>query len=187
MTASPRAVKRAVPCDQAHRLLNTGATVLVSSSHGPRRSVLTVAWQMPASLDPPLLVVSIGLGRFSHRVIRRAREFVVNIPTASELPLVRNAGMISGRKRDKFEGLGLTAEPAATVSVPRVAECPGHLECRLARTHRCGDHTLFVGEVVGVFATEEFFEERLRIEAGAQTLHHLSGSEFHLPGTIVRM
>ena len=179
--------KRTVPRGRVHRLLGTGATVLVSSAHGKKRSVLAVAWQMPASIDPPLIVVSIGRTRYSHEVIRRARAFIVNIPGAAQLPLVKVAGTVSGHERDKFEGCGLTAEPGREVAVPGVAECPAHLECRLVRTHRCGDHTLFVGGVIGAFATRGFFDEHLQVASAAQTLHHLGGTLFHLPGRVVDM
>ena len=73
--------KTALPLEKAHRLLNTGATVLVSSAHRSKRSVLAVAWQMPASIDPMLVVVSIGHARYSHGIIARAKEFVINVPT----------------------------------------------------------------------------------------------------------
>jgi flavin reductase (DIM6/NTAB) family NADH-FMN oxidoreductase RutF len=142
---------------------------------------------MPASIEPPLAVVSIGHERDSHGIVARAKEFVINVPTVEQLDLVRVAGTISGRDRDKFEGLGLTPEPSVHLEVPRVAECPAHVECRLVRRHRCGDHSLFVGEVVGAFATKEFFDGRLRVEGAAKTLHHLGGSHFHLPGSVVEM
>lgn len=179
--------KAEVPRNEAHRLLNTGATVLVSSAHGRRRSVLTVAWQMPASIDPLLVVVSIGHARYSHGIIARAKAFVINLPTVEQLDIVRTSGTISGREEDKLEGMGLTPEPGVHVDVPRIAECSAHLECRLVRRHRCGDHSLFVGEVMGAFATKEIFDGRLRVEGTARTLHHLGGSRFHLPGAIVEM
>ena len=73
------------------------------------------------------------------------------------------------------------------IDVPSVAECPAHLECRLVRRHRCGDHSLFVGEVLGAFATREVFDGFLRVEGPARTLHHLGGPRFHLPGKVVEM
>lgn len=182
-----RLPKRAVPRSCWHRLINTGPTVLVSSAHGSRRSVIAIAWSMPASIDPPLVVISVGRARASHGIIRASREFVINIPVESQLPLVRVAGTLSAREVDKFDGLGLTPEAGIKVGAPRVAECPGHLECRVVRTHRCGDHTLFVGEILGAYAARAFFEERLRIRRAARTLHHMGGEYFHLPGEIVRM
>lgn len=182
-----RPAKTGVPLAKAHRLLNTGATVLVSSAHGRKRSALAVAWQMPASIEPLLVVVSIGHARFSHAVIARAKAFVINLPTVEQIDLVRVAGTISGREADKLDSMGLTPEPSVHVDVPRIAECPAHLECRLIRRHRCGDHSLFVGEVVGAFAVKGLFDGRLRVEGAARTLHHLGGSHFHLPGSIVEM
>ena len=37
---------------------------------------------------------------------------------------------------------------------PRIEECFGHLECRVVQKHVCGDHTLFVGEVLATSADE---------------------------------
>jgi flavin reductase (DIM6/NTAB) family NADH-FMN oxidoreductase RutF len=142
---------------------------------------------MPASIDPVLVVVSIGCARYSHGIIKRAKEFVINLPTVDQLYLVRTAGTVSGRDEDKFEGFGMTPEPSMHLSVPRIAECPAHLECRLVGRHRCGDHSLFVGEVVGAFATKEIFDGCLLVDGGARMLHHLGGSHFHLPGRIVEM
>jgi flavin reductase (DIM6/NTAB) family NADH-FMN oxidoreductase RutF len=181
------APKRAVPRKRWLRLINTGPTVLVSCAHGARRSVIAISWAMPASVDPPLVVISVGRTRASHPLIRRSREFVINIPTRTQLPLVRVAGTLSAHEIDKFAGQGLTPERARRLSAPRVAECPAHLECRLIRSHRCGTHTLFVGEIVGAYAVAGFFSERLQVASRARTLHHLGGAEFHLPGSVVRM
>ena len=129
----PRLRKVAVPRKRWLRMINTGPTVLVSAAYGRRRSVIAVAWAMPASVDPPLVVISVGTTRASHPLIRRGREFVINIPTRDQLPLVRIAGTLSAREIDKFAGLGLTPERARKLSIPRIAECPAHLECRLLR------------------------------------------------------
>ena len=42
----------------------------------------------------------------------------------------------------------MTPIPARKVSPPLIKECFGHLECEVVNNVKCGDHTLFVGEVV---------------------------------------
>lgn len=50
---------------------------------------------------------------------------------------------------------GLIPIPSLKVGPPRIKECFGHLECRVVQKHTCGDHTLFVGEVVATSADED--------------------------------
>ncbi|RJS89047.1 flavin reductase family protein, partial [Candidatus Bathyarchaeota archaeon] len=38
---------------------------------------------------------------------------------------------------------------------PLIKECFAHLECRVVDQHVCGDHTLFVGEIVAASIEEE--------------------------------
>ena len=42
-----------VPLAHAYRLLNHGATTLVSTAHGGRRNVMAAAWVMPLDFEPP--------------------------------------------------------------------------------------------------------------------------------------
>lgn len=59
---------------------------------------------------------------------------------------------------DKFKETGLTPIPSLEVRPPRIEECFGHLECRVVQSITCGDHTLFVGEVVATSADAEVME-----------------------------
>jgi flavin reductase (DIM6/NTAB) family NADH-FMN oxidoreductase RutF len=70
------------------------------------------------------------------------------------------------------------------VRAPLIAECLGAIECRLTSHPVVGDHTIMVGEVLAGWAKPDAFSERLKVEE-AQTLHHLGGREFCLPGEII--
>ena len=60
-----------------------------------------------------------------------------------------------------------------------IAECLGHLECVLYDQKTWGDHTLFVGEVVGARAEEDFFRDRwLAEKEDFGTVHHL-GADYY--------
>ena len=41
------------------------------------------------------------------------------------------------------------------VRPPLIEECFSHLECKVVQQHVCGDHMLFVGEVVATSVDEE--------------------------------
>ena len=53
--------KRALNSAKMLRLVNHGPTVLVSSGHGGRNNIITLAWFMPVSMNPPMLAIAIGL------------------------------------------------------------------------------------------------------------------------------
>jgi flavin reductase (DIM6/NTAB) family NADH-FMN oxidoreductase RutF len=175
-------LKVEVPPASAHRLINHGCVVLVTSASGGRTNVMTVAWQTPLSARPPLVGVSIASTHLTHELIESGGEFVVNVPGAELLPRVHLCGSISGREGDKFRKAGLTPGPARKVRPPLIEECLAHLECVVVARHRAGDHTFFVGEVVAAAAREGLFSTYWVDRPEASTLHHLGGSRYYVSG-----
>lgn len=132
-----------------YHLLYPSRVILLSCIGKDNKSnIITLAWNMPASFDPPMLAVSVGKKRFSHKLIKEAGEFAVNIPSASMRDAVLFCGTNSGRSVDKFKETGLTAEEAVKIKTPLIKEAPASLECRLAGECDAGDHTIFIGEVL---------------------------------------
>ena len=136
-----------------------GQIVLVSSKnsrgeiHAARKSWVT----MVASVPP-----MIGLCcRLSHRTainILETREFVINIPGEDLIARVWNAG----------DSVETAVDPAASewsfipstrLSVPRVEECKGHIECALDSTKRFNDdEMIFFGRILAVAMDESILE-----------------------------
>ena len=125
---------------------------LVTVMDKDKPNIITLAWHSPLSFKPPLYGISIDSKRHSHNLIMDSKEFVVNFAPFGIVEKLHYCGRHSGRNVDKFRETGLTPVPAEKVNAPLIKECYSHLECRLAETKKCGDHTLFVGEVVNVAA-----------------------------------
>ena len=147
----------------AHRVFQAGppssvVMVTVAAADGTA-NIITLGMYMSISHTPPLLCIGIAPQRFSHNLVMESGEFVVNIPSIDLVEEMHLCGTISGRTRDKFAETGLTPIPAERVTPPRIHECRGHLECRVVQTHRCGDHTLFVGQVVAASVDTSVFTE----------------------------
>jgi len=169
---------REVASNTIYRLMHPRLTILVTSTDdNGKPNIITLAWSMPISLDPPMVAISIAPGRHSHGLISRSKEFVVNVPTVEIARETLYCGRHSGRDVDKFKETGLTASPAKKVGCPIIKECIAHLECRVEKEIVIGDHTLFVGEVVAAYAEEGAFDGKYDIDA-VRPLYHLGGDDF---------
>ncbi len=125
--------------------------VLVTcQGRGTQPNIITAAWAGTVCSEPPMISVSVQPRRYSHGLIKERREFVVNIPTASQAEEVDYCGLVSGRDVDKFEACGFTPEESRRVSVPGIKECPVQLECKVHSIQTLGVHDLFIGEIQAV-------------------------------------
>lgn len=120
--------------------------LIVSGVEKP--NIMTADWVVPLSFDPKLLGVSIGHKRYTNKLIKEFKEFVVAVPTIELLKDVWIAGSASGAYEDKIVKLRLTLIRSKKVRVPSIKECQANLECRVVKEVEVGDHTLFVGEII---------------------------------------
>jgi flavin reductase (DIM6/NTAB) family NADH-FMN oxidoreductase RutF len=119
---------------------------VVTTRVGDRVNGMTAAWVSQVSLNPLLLMVSIAPPRFSHGLIMESRILAVNVLAHDQVDLGKRFGYQSGRKVDKFVGLDWTA---AVSGAPILSQAYAYFDLKLVDTFPAGDHTLFVGEVVG--------------------------------------
>ncbi len=169
-----------VPPAKTCRLIYPRLVVLASCINPAtgKPNIITIAWATPLSMNPPLVGILIAPRRYSHELISRAKEFVINIPTVEILDKAIKCGRTSGRKHDKFSEFGLTAKPAKVIKSPIIEECIAHLECKLVNKITTGDHTLFVGEVVAAYANEGAFDgEFMEIEK-VRNFYQVGGDSF---------
>ncbi len=134
--------------------------VLVTcSDDGGKANIITLAWAGNVCSDPPQIGISIRPARYSHRIVKERREFVVNIPPAHLVKEVDYCGTVSGRNVDKFKETGFTPLKASQVKAPLIKECPVNIECKVKQSVNLGTHDLFIGEVVAVHVDEEVLDE----------------------------
>lgn len=171
-------MKTEIPLNKSNRLINSGQVILVTSAHEKRQNIITLAWHMPVSHEPPLLAVAVARKHFSAELIRSQKEFAVNVPDISLLDKIIYCGSHSGRDTDKFKETGLTPWPAHRLTqVPLIAECLGHIECRLQQTLETGDHFIFIGEPLSVSASEDVFSDTWNVNK-VKLVFHLGGRSF---------
>ncbi len=143
-----RPAKVDFPVSQIRRYLEPGPIVLVTSALRGQRNIMTLGWHTVLEFSPSLIGCVIAGGNHSFELIRKSRECVVNLPTASLVDTVVGIGNTSGSEVDKFERFGLTAQPAARVAAPLIAECHANFECRLADAALVRKYNFFIFEVL---------------------------------------
>lgn len=161
-----------------YRLLHPKLVVLLTCvDESGKANIITLAWAMPVSIQPPLIVVSIAPRRYSHGLIEKTKEFVLNIPTMELLKETFFCGRKSGKDTDKFSETGLTPLQAQKVKAPVIKECVAHLECTLYKQVKAGDHTLFIGEVVAAYADKNVFTQTYDVEK-TKLIYYMGGAKF---------
>jgi flavin reductase (DIM6/NTAB) family NADH-FMN oxidoreductase RutF len=113
-----------------------------------RTNVITINQVAYFTFSPLRIGVAVAHVRYTHDLLLEEQAFVVNIPGANLVDVVKQCGSLSGRDGDKFERVGLTRMPAAAVDVVRIAECGAFIECQVDRMLKFEHRTWFIGKVV---------------------------------------
>ncbi len=134
----------------------SGFPVVLATVGGQKDNIITLAMCHVFSFRPPYLGIGVAPKRYSYGLLKRSKEFAVNIPDRSMLRQTEICGSKSGRKVDKFEASGLTREKATKISAPLIAECRVNIECVKVNEIDAGDHTWFIGEIVASKKDEKY-------------------------------
>jgi flavin reductase (DIM6/NTAB) family NADH-FMN oxidoreductase RutF len=112
---------------------------------------------------PPTLMFSSAGMKDSAAFAHETREFVWNLPTYALREAMNATSEHLPRGESEFAHAGLSMAPSRLIGVPRVAESPCALECRVTQTlelvdldGRDTDRHLVIGQVVGVHLDERF-------------------------------
>lgn len=160
------------------RLLHPRHTILLScASKEGKTDIVTVAWSMPVSYEPPLVAVSLRPTHYSSSMVEETGEFVINVPTMDLVKETLLCGRISGRNRDKFKECKLTPAKAKKLKAPIINECIAHLECKVANKIIAGDHLLLIGEVLASYANKGAFSPNCNIEK-IKPVFHVGDDDF---------
>jgi len=121
-------------------------------------NILTASWVSTACTNPPMCVVGIRPERHSHSIIKEHGAFGINLSTVSIARETDRCGVVSGRREDKFVACGFTKEAGTVLGVPLIEESPISLECRVREITSLGSHDLFLADIVGVRADEQYID-----------------------------
>lgn len=107
----------------------------------------TASWIMQASFTPPLVVNCIKADSTSHAMVKSSGVFALSILEEGQKEIAQNFFKPLRRTGNKFEDIEFyTGEETGC---PIIKDSLGYVECRVVGSVEHGDHTVFVGEVVG--------------------------------------
>ena len=154
------------------------AALVTCNDEHSKTNVITIAWQTTISKKPPLYGISIAPRRYSHDLIKKSKEFVINFAPYNLVEKVNFCGVHSGRNTDKINETKLTLIPGEKIKTPIIKECYAHLECKLYDTLILGDHTFFIGEVVNILADKNIFINDLLDNEKTKPCYYIGGNVY---------
>lgn len=124
----------------------TGVTVITVG--GEQLHAMTANAFSSVSLDPPSVLCSVGHSAVMHGALTSAGRFAVNILGVEQEHLARHfADKNRALGAAQFERIPWT--PGPRTDAPLLGGSLAWLECELTDAHAFGDHTIFIGTVVG--------------------------------------
>ncbi|MBR0896557.1 flavin reductase family protein [Bradyrhizobium tropiciagri] len=119
----------------------TGVTIVTAMSAEGRPYGITCNSFASVSLNPPLVLWSLGMFSQGLPIFQNASHFTVNVLDASQQALATQFARSSG---DKFTGVSWKA---GLGNAPVLADVVANFQCRAANRYYGGDHVIFLGAV----------------------------------------
>ena len=133
---------------------------LISSGTMEESNLCTVAWTGIINTDPAMCYISLRETRYSYELIKKYKEFVINLTNERLAYATDWCGVRSGRNFDKFKEMKLTKEPGKFVKCPLVGEAPVSIECKVVGMKKLGSHTMIMAKVLSIDADDKYIDKK---------------------------
>ncbi len=129
----------------------TGVTIVTTNDDTNHPVGLTVNSFASVSLDPLLILWSIGKQAFTYEIFKNTDRFAVNILAHDQAAV---AGLFASRlaAQEKFAGCNWHQSEQ---QLPVIEDAVAVLQCKTFKQVEAGDHLIFIGEVIAVERKDE--------------------------------
>jgi 3-hydroxy-9,10-secoandrosta-1,3,5(10)-triene-9,17-dione monooxygenase reductase component len=124
-----------------------GVTIVTARTADGSATGVTATSFNSVSLDPPLVLWSIGRHSSTYGAFTAAPHWAVHVLTVAQQPLAKR---FAQHGIDRFAGVAI--EPGLH-GLPLLAGSAACFECRAVSHHLAGDHSILIGEVLRVTRT----------------------------------
>lgn len=158
---------------------------LVSVGDYDNANLITIGWTGILASQPPKTYISVRPSRYSYEILKKHREFVINLPSKDLARAVDYAGIYTGKKVDKWEKCSLTKQKSDKVDTPTVAECPIAIECRITEIIPMGSHDVFMADIVGISCREDIIDAEGKMHFEKADLLAYAHGQYYELGKVV--
>jgi flavin reductase (DIM6/NTAB) family NADH-FMN oxidoreductase RutF len=130
-------------------LVSVRAPAIVLGVEEEKDNLGVIDWHMPVSIHPMKYAISVRSDDNLKGMISKAGNFVVNFMDVKHKSIVLKCENQDGLFTDLFARIGISKSEADMVESPRIREAKEVLECEVEHELESGDHTIFIGRVVG--------------------------------------
>lgn len=159
--------------------------VMVSCGTMKKSNIITVAWTGILNTDPATVYISVRPSRFSYNIIKKQKEFAINLTTKELVKATDWCGVKSGAKIDKFKEMKLHKEKGKFVECPLIQESPVSIECKVKEIKEMGSHHVFIAEVLSIDADEKCIDEKGAFDISKCNLIAYANGKYFSLGKIV--
>ena len=127
----------------------TGVTIVTTTAPDGSPVGVTISSFNSVSMDPPLVLWSLGRNAASLPIFHGAEGFTINVLSAEQADLPR---IFSSPVAERFEACDWSV---GTAGHPVLTDAAAVIECRTYARYDGGDHEIFLGEVLAHRSTEK--------------------------------
>ncbi len=145
-------------------MLNPVPVVMVTcKDKNGKSNVITIAWVGTVCSKPPMVSISVRPERYSYDILKESMEFIINIPSSSQVKETDYCGVKSGRDVDKISEMKFTMRQGDEVNVDYIEECPINMECKVKQIISLGTHDMFIAEVLKTHINSDLIDDTKKI------------------------
>lgn len=174
--------------DRVYKLLNIGATTLVSASYDGDEDVMPAAWACALDLVPCKATVVIDKTHYTRSLVERSGYFALMLPTRAIAKQTLYLGSVSKNEDPgKLNKSGAEFFKVDGFNLPLVKGCAAWMIFKvLPEPHNEKTYDLFIGECVAAWADDRIYRDGRwlfeKADKCMSTLHYVAGGHFYTMG-----
>ena len=177
-----------VAAEKVYRLLNIGATTVVTAKYDGKADAMAAAWACNVDLAPSKISVVIDKSHYTRPLMEKSGYFALQLPTVGIAKTVIELGSVS--KNDdpkKLENSSARFFYEEGFDIPLLEGCAAWMICRIIpEAHNEKTYDMFIGECVAAWADSRVFKDGHYLFETApeelRTLHYVAGGHFYAIG-----
>ena len=116
---------------------------VITAKFEDKEDAVLASWVSQCSFDPPALTIALGTLRSARLLIEASGAFIVNVLPKDNNTLLKH---FSQPREDSFKGV---KSKKGLDGICVLNDAVAYMECEVAQSMQCGDHVLYVGEIIG--------------------------------------